>query len=289
MKEQNGIDLSTLKLEKGRHISREDGLSFLEAVAWFAGEPHSDSPKCVCPVLANFARAWSNTLCDDRRQQLVSYIPRLPGTSCDGFQRRRECLAADWLLRTCCPEFLEAADLPEEAAALRSVPEIRMSISRRALSKSVEDVIRTVHHEARCGESAAEPSAYIDGNAVVAAPWAALLTRSWDDPWATHWRAIREATMSAIFAAGWVTACAALDNGCAYWPKAMAAAQDALAPRVARLQASTFDLLDRMIRPCRKRVLSRTLREIQPGTVPARGTTRGVQGVTRTPRSLETE
>lgn len=29
----------------------------LEAVAYVAGEPLSDSPPCVCPVLASFGRA----------------------------------------------------------------------------------------------------------------------------------------------------------------------------------------------------------------------------------------
>ena len=48
------IDLTTLTLTKGGHADRESGTCLLEAVAYFAGEPHTDAPSCVSPVLRTF-------------------------------------------------------------------------------------------------------------------------------------------------------------------------------------------------------------------------------------------
>ena len=46
--------LDTLHLDKGSHRSFEEGMCLLEAVAWVAGETHSDRPKCASPVIAAF-------------------------------------------------------------------------------------------------------------------------------------------------------------------------------------------------------------------------------------------
>ena len=72
-------DLSRFELKRGNHERPEDGLCVLEAVAWFEGESHSDHPKCVCPVLAHFSRSFNDRL-DQRRQDLIPYIPRLANT-----------------------------------------------------------------------------------------------------------------------------------------------------------------------------------------------------------------
>jgi len=37
------MDLETLVLEHGAHESRENGVCLMEAVSWFAGEPHSEA------------------------------------------------------------------------------------------------------------------------------------------------------------------------------------------------------------------------------------------------------
>ena len=52
----------------------------MEAVAWVAGEPWSDSPECASPVLGAFLRSWNDSLPDDDRQDLKRYIPRLVGS-----------------------------------------------------------------------------------------------------------------------------------------------------------------------------------------------------------------
>ena len=61
----------------------------LEAVAWFEGELHSDHPPCVCPLIAHYCRILNDRL-DERRQDLVPYIPRLANTRAgDGVFRAR--------------------------------------------------------------------------------------------------------------------------------------------------------------------------------------------------------
>ena len=43
------------------HKAREDGMCALEAVAWLAGEPHTDHPKCVSQVIGAFVRYGMTT------------------------------------------------------------------------------------------------------------------------------------------------------------------------------------------------------------------------------------
>jgi len=48
----------TMELLKGSHDDG-NGKCGLEAVAWLAGEEHSDHPACVSPVLGDFCRCWT--------------------------------------------------------------------------------------------------------------------------------------------------------------------------------------------------------------------------------------
>jgi len=72
--------MSGIVLARGKHGSREQGVCLLEAVAYVAGEPHSDHPACVSPVLAAFGRALNDALDSVERQRLVPLVPRLVGT-----------------------------------------------------------------------------------------------------------------------------------------------------------------------------------------------------------------
>ena len=70
-----------LWLEAGSHQSPEEGLCLMEAVAWVAGEPHSDDPACVCSLLRSFGQRLNDSLDDERRQALKPLIPDLIGTA----------------------------------------------------------------------------------------------------------------------------------------------------------------------------------------------------------------
>ncbi len=46
--------LDDLVLDKGSHKSAADGMCIMEAVAYFQGQPFTDAPPCVSPILRNF-------------------------------------------------------------------------------------------------------------------------------------------------------------------------------------------------------------------------------------------
>jgi len=101
-------DLCGFELKRGNHERPEDGLCVLEALAWFEGEPHSDHPKCVCPVVAHFARSFNDRL-DHGRQDLIPYIPKLANTAgrSEVAQVRLRLLAREFAAVGGGPEFAE--------------------------------------------------------------------------------------------------------------------------------------------------------------------------------------
>lgn len=66
-----------LRLMKGAHNSPDSGMCVMEAVAFVAGERHSDSPECASPMIASFLRAWNDSVSDEKRQELLPYVERL--------------------------------------------------------------------------------------------------------------------------------------------------------------------------------------------------------------------
>ena len=202
----------------------------MEAVAWLAGEAHSDHPACVCPVLGAFVRSWNDSLDDAMRQKLKPFIPRMVSTSTDGRSEERAWMCLDWLTRECAPAFMDLTPaLQSHGAALRVLPEIT---SHAGLTHA-----RPVLKAAR---AAARAAAW---DAARAAAGAAARAAAWD------------AARAAAGAAAWDAARAAATDaaGAAAWDAARAAARAAggktLAPVVATLQDSAFALLDRMCKP----------------------------------------
>lgn len=120
---QSVLDLESLQLKKGDHSTPEEGLCLLEAVAVLAGEPHSDCPDCVCPVLAAFGRRWNDTLDAVERQRLKRFIPLLVETrATNEVEEQRAWLATDWLVRLHTPAWLRLAGLEALALELEGLP-----------------------------------------------------------------------------------------------------------------------------------------------------------------------
>ncbi|MGE0289090.1 MAG: hypothetical protein AB7I42_22810 [Bradyrhizobium sp.] len=193
----------------------------MELVAWLAGEPHTDHPACVSPVIAGFVRTWNDALPDaDRTRILRPLLPALIGTATtDADERARARLATDWLIRTFTPAWLDAAHLTEDAAALRSLPEVA----------TVADIIgaQPVLDRTRRSAAAARAAAWD-------AAWAAARAAAWDAARAAAWAAARAAAGAAAWdaarAAAWAAARAAAWDaagdaaGAAAWDAARAAA-----------------------------------------------------------------
>jgi hypothetical protein len=223
------INLDTLILAKGAHDDRGNGLCLMEAVAWVAGEEHTDHPACVSPLLGAFGRSLNDVLPDDKRQELKPLIPLLPGTSGDGLDQARGLMAADWLIRVHVPAWMELAGL--DTGGLRGLP-LLDSWDALAAVQPILDSART--RAAAAGDAA--------GAAAGAAAWDA----AWDAAGDAAWVAAGDAAGDAARAAAWDAARdAAWDAaGDAAWD----AAGDTLAPVVVSLQDSAITLFGAMIR-----------------------------------------
>ncbi len=211
------MDLSIVRFGEGSHSptvapTGERDMCIMEAVAYMAGEPWSDTPACASPVIAAFLRSWNDALSDEDRDRLLPaavWVPRLVGSrGDDATEERRSYLALDWLIRVHTPAWLDLApNLASHAAAMRALPEVVDMGSAKEARQTV------------C--------------AAGAAAWAA----AWDAARAAAWAAARDAAGAAARAAAGAAAGAA----------ARAAAGGALRPTVETLQQSALDLLDRML------------------------------------------
>ena len=133
------LGLDGITLRSGGHSDREQGVCLLEAAAWVAGEPHSDHPACVCPVMAAFGRAWNDAIPDDetRTRVLKPVVALLIGTkSTPAVERQRSYLAFDWLARWQVPAWLElTGSLKPHAATLRALAPLADKASVAAARK----------------------------------------------------------------------------------------------------------------------------------------------------------
>jgi len=87
----------TIKLSKGKHSSPESGACVMELASMLAGEPFSDHPQSVSPVIGSFLRAYNDAIEDNRRQDLYAYASRVVGSrgSAD-VERSRGDRLLDW-------------------------------------------------------------------------------------------------------------------------------------------------------------------------------------------------
>jgi hypothetical protein len=74
------VSYQTIKLSKGKHIGPEDGACVLELASMLAGEPFTDHPVSVCPVIGSFLRAYNDSIDETRRQTLYEYASRVVGS-----------------------------------------------------------------------------------------------------------------------------------------------------------------------------------------------------------------
>ncbi len=167
--------IEVITLQHGMHADFEAGMCLLEATAWIAGEPWSDHPACVCPVLAAFGRSWNDSLNEtDRNRILKPFVARLVGTrSTPEVQDARAFMAADWAVRTFTVAWLRKAGLDADADALAALPEL-------SSVELCEAAMPTIS-EARASASAAWDAARA---AAGAAAWDAARAAAWAAAWA---------------------------------------------------------------------------------------------------------
>jgi hypothetical protein len=117
-------------LSHGSHATPQQGRCAMEWVSYIAGEPHSDTPACVSPVLRGFGISLNDNWDDEQRQKLRPYLARCIGTAGDGRDKERGWLAMDWLIRVFTPRFLDLVpELHGHAARLRALSPVMASVA----------------------------------------------------------------------------------------------------------------------------------------------------------------
>jgi hypothetical protein len=82
------MSYQTIRLSPGRHTSPEQGACVVELASMLAGDPFSDHPQSVCPVIGSFLRAYNDRVDDDRRQDLYRYAAEVVGSNASGVVER---------------------------------------------------------------------------------------------------------------------------------------------------------------------------------------------------------
>jgi hypothetical protein len=112
-------------LDQGSHKRPEDGVCLMEAVAWVAGEQHTDVPECACPVLGAYGRQLNDRMPHEQRQRLAVFVPRLVGSrSTKAVELERMYRLADAAVRVFAPVALDARGEHDWARRLRDLDPI---------------------------------------------------------------------------------------------------------------------------------------------------------------------
>ncbi|WP_244471767.1 glycosyltransferase family 61 protein [Methylobacterium sp. ARG-1] len=217
-------------LAAGPHASPNQGLSALEAIAYLAGEPHSDQPACASPSIAAFIRTWGDSLPQAERDGLLlPLVPRLVGTNgSEAMEHRRIAMVADWLVRTHVPAWFRLAKLNVEADELAD----------RAELTDVADLASLCDHLKRVRKRAAV------ANLTLRQTGSAVRAAAWDATQQAAWVTVRDALEEAgppILAAGWDAAYAAA------YAATRAYGKVPLEPTRRALQHAALALVERMI------------------------------------------
>jgi hypothetical protein len=245
--------MSDYTLAYGTHASPQDGRCAMEWVSYLAGEPHSDQPTCVSPVLRAMCIALNDGLDHQPRQRLRPYLTRTIGTANDGLDTTRGWMAMDWLTRIYTPAWLHLAGLVRCAERLETATPVTDAGSLRPALALLEDARR----EARAARAGAFRTPLPTGWAAALAAGMTGREAAWACAGAAAWAAARigigdiagdRARAAARAAAGDAAAIAVRHSREAGRRSGTrAAAQSALEPTLEMLADSAMVLLDRML------------------------------------------
>jgi hypothetical protein len=235
-------------LAYGTHASPDDGRCAMEWVSYLAGEPHSDEPACVSPVLRAMCIALNDGLEHAPRQRLRPYLTRTIGTAQDGLDAERGWMAMDWLTRVYTPAWLHLAGLRRSGDGLAALAPVT---GKRSLRRSLA-VLEATRREARAARARAYGVALPSG-------WAATVAgreAAWACAGAAAWAAARlgvgdaagdRARSAARATSGDAAAIAIRYSRDPAYEDASALARAVLAPTLEMLSESALALLDRML------------------------------------------
>jgi hypothetical protein len=188
------LDRDAITLTRGNHTPGE-GYCIEELVSTLAGEPWSDVPACVSPVIAAYCRALNDRLPDAPRQRLKAYAARQVGTAGDAdAELRRAYLCADYAVRRFAPAVLRTVGLERAAERLEALPPV---VDRASAATAVSaagaamdaadgvggaaDAVTYTAYDAVGAAAVAVADAAYAAHAAVYAAHAATAAGQWDD------------------------------------------------------------------------------------------------------------
>lgn len=189
-------------ISKTRRVVRPSGAqpAAIQASARHAHEPAGrragrapwlDRSNHVCPVIGSFISAWHEGLPIEERAILVPLFPRIVRTrTTPPVEEQRALLAADWLVRTHAPAWLDLAGLQELARLLYGLPEI----TQVAQAFEIRAVLAQVSLQANAEALGVDEAGWIKAS---------------DDCWACGWAAAFDAARFAANDPAWISAAAA--------------------------------------------------------------------------------
>lgn len=155
-----------------------------------AGTQGLDRSDHVCPVIGVFMEAWREGLRDDERAILVPLRAKIVRTrATPRIEGARALMAADWLVRTCAPAWLNLIGLREQARLLYDLPQI----TEAAQAFEMRAVLAQVSHFANAEAMHVDQAGWIKAS---------------EDCWASAWAAAYEAARFAAHDPAWVSAAA---------------------------------------------------------------------------------
>jgi len=164
-------DLKTFTFGRGSHETREDGLCVMEAVAYLAGEKHSDHPQCASVVITKLAIWVNDAASDSLRNELLRDMPwRIVGTkSTPEIEQQRAFMAADWAVRELCATMFRRAGFEAEAKKLEALPVIDSANASYAANAAYSAANAAYSANAAANAANAAYAAYAAANAANAA------------------------------------------------------------------------------------------------------------------------
>jgi hypothetical protein len=162
------------RLAHGSHASFANGACAMEAVAYIAGEPHTDHPQCASPVLTNFCIRLNDRWRDDERQSLLAVIPKLVGTRGDEARHKRQAFTiVDGFIRELVPAVLDDRkwnDLAEKLRACAPIVNVETARAAKVVCAEVRDEARKRRSAAASAsdDDAADADAYAYASAAAA-------------------------------------------------------------------------------------------------------------------------
>lgn len=177
------ISIEDIQLSRGNHKTRETGLCVMEAVAWIAGEEHTDMPKCVSPVISKYCQVLNDSGNDAVRERLKPYIYKMIGTASPELDEQRAFIAADFAVRVFAKvdcEPIVDMNTANAAYAAANANAGRAAANAAYAAANAARAARALAHAAHAANAA--HAAHAANAAAANAAYAANAADDWDGP-----------------------------------------------------------------------------------------------------------